>query len=457
MRRNFLFLFEPTSIESFLKGSDKPIYSHDLNLMQLAQGALANKANVYIASYSAQNVYYESRQYWPHTTIQPCQTKPLEFDFIVSANHLAFRNSKRGYSKNVLVQAAVHLIESPRMYFPAGIASYINVIQNAVDFEITQNMRMKEILFTFNQLLAGFNDPERILISQLSPRDVESKLTTPESIALRQKLNIASDAKVIINAGGAWKWTQFNEFLLAFKKCFEIYPECSLFFIQPALTQRMNSDHDYYHLETKRILESLPPNVRSRIYIGDDWQLSTDQLDSLLSIADYGLNLNLDSLEHWQSYRVRTMEYVTFNLPIIMSQGSFWDENAHKDAFIVTGHKIEEISQALLSICNETPESYTKRVHAVTEIMKELSLENQAQKTIEKLMQHNLIQKKTKVSPTSIWDFSSFGPKQTSHFGRFMKIIYFQATQNAFTHNILVILGVRALYRNFKKLKINRL
>ena len=452
MRKNFLFLFEPTSIEAFLKGSDKPIYSHDLNLMQLAQGALINEANVYLASYSAQNVFYKSDQYWPHTNINPCDIESLEFDFIVSANHLAFRNRKRGYSKNVLVQAAVHLIESPQIYFPAGTASYINVIQNAIDFEITQNMRMKELLHTFNQLLAGFNDPDKILISQLSPRVIESSITTSEKIALRQKLNISNDAKVIINAGGAWKWTQFNEFLLAFKKCFETNPECSLFFIQPALSQKMNSDHDIYHFETKRILESLPPHVRSRIFIGDNWQLATDQLDGLLSIADYGLNLNLDSLEQWQSFRVRTMEYLSFNLPIIMSQGSFWDENAHKDAFIFTGHNVDEISQTLLSICKELPESYIQRVQAVIEIKKELSLENQAQKTIEKLMKHNLLQEKTKVSPASIWDFSNLGPKQTSYFGRFTKFIYFQITQNSAAHKFLVIIGIRALYRKFKKL-----
>lgn len=450
---NFLFLFEPSSVEAFLDGRDKPNYSHDLNLMQLAQGALLNDANVFIASYSDQDYLYISNQYWPLTQLQPAHSVSIKFDFVISANHLAFKNRKRGFSKNVLVQAAVHSIESPQMYFPAGIATYINVVQNAIDFQITQNSRMKDLIHTMNQLLSGFNDANRILISQLSPRVNQKKYTEFEKNTLRERFNIPKDAKVIINAGGAWKWTQFNEFLLAFNKCFEINLNCSLFFIQPALSQKQNSEHDRYHIETKQILNSLPLSVRSRIYIGDNWQLTSKKLDEFLSISDYGLNLNLDSLEQWQSFRVRTIEYLSFDLPLISSKGTFWDLNDHENAFVFTGFTVDEISQSLLQICDENNDNYQRRVNDVIKIKNELSIENQARKVIERLINHELLHKKIEISSVAIWDYAKFGPSPKVSIARYSNYFYNLMTQNAFVHRILVSVGIRAIYRKLRNLK----
>jgi hypothetical protein len=455
LKAKFLFLFEPTSIEAFLKKASNPLYSHDLNLMQLAQGAILNEHSVMIASYADVNNFYISQTYWPNINLEQVDdpiAQISDFDFIISANHLAFINSNRRGAKNVLVQAAVHLIESPKLYYPNGTASYINVIRNSIDFIITQNSRMREILSNLFMLLAGFNDPQRILVSKLSPKNEVVQKSREERERIRENLGIGTSDIVLVNAGGAWKWTQFNELLIAFNDFCKLNKESKIHLIQPSLSQSENLDHIKYHRETTRILNSMSSEVRAQIHIGNDWQDGNAKLQEYLAIADYGINLNLDTLEQWQSYRVRTLEYIANEIPILISKGSFWDNNENQNAFMFVGHSIRDLTEAIVTISNEQHESYLQRKIAVRQIASELHLDNQARKTINDLVTHQLLGTTVELAPEVIWDFSYQGPRSRIRVKRIAKYIYIVTTQNRFVHSFLVKIGIRKIYRYIKEL-----
>lgn len=454
-------LVEPTSMNAFLKESQFPTYSHDLNLLQLAEAAIRLGNNVRIGAYDNQDLQYDLISAWPVISINRVKLDLKQSDlptFVISANHLAFTNLHREINgtKNVLVQAAIHIFEQPNLFYPNGTASFVNTFRNVVDFVITQNERMSDLLFSFLALTNGFRDRDRILISKLTPRTLNAANFSPtKKLMIREKLGIAEDSLVILNAGGAWKWTQFNLFLKAFVKVQGELPGSNLYLIQPALTQSENSEHYRYHKETFQILDSLNDSQRSRIYVGNSWEDAGEKMEDFLAISDYGLNINQDTLEQWQSYRVRTLEYISAGLPVIQSRGSFWDDDASQDAFIITGHSQSEFESTLRNIVtldSQDPRMFDRRSQALKKIQSDLSLENQAIRVISELINHPGRFQKPLFEKAILWDFRFAGPRSTLTINRLASRLYFLILNNTLAHSILVALGVRKLVRSLRKI-----
>lgn len=437
--------------------------------MQLAQAALNMNIDVYVASYDRQNQFHFLTSAWPEMRLQESGMKienlAIEFSFIFSANHLAFVSREKGKSLHVLIQAAIHIVESPKRFYPDGIASYVNVYRNSIDFVITQHERMKELLIVFLELLVGFNASERILTSKLSVRDLDDSDFIQRRSMLREKLGIKENDIVIINAGGAWKWTYFNSFLKIFSVAVTKPETAHLFFIQPALGQSENQEHNDYHKETRALLSEMSPEQLSRIYIGDNWDDAALKLNDYLIAADYGLNLNENSLEQWQSYRVRTLEYFAAGLPVIISEGTFWDFEAFAESFLPVRNPEEDLPKVLREIASITTENsvYQNRKNEIRLIRSFLSLSNQAEQTIKNLINHPLRRQEPAISKAALWDFRNSGPtmrhQRPKFFGRkfytslqrHFARAYYAIVNNGLLHRVLVKVGIRSLVRFLRK------
>ena len=458
----FHFLFEPSSIQGFLQNIYNPKFSHDLNLMQLAQSALDNGIYVEFSPFDNQSLRYGVKKAWPLVELVQLNhnhQNEKSPSFVFSANHLAFINRKRQLAgpKNILIQAAIHIFEQPKIYFPNGSASYINTFRNVIDFVITQNSRMADLLFSTMSLVCGYQDPQRILISKLSPSiEAYEDLQKTDRASIRKNLGIEENAIVIVNAGGAWKWTQFNDFLKAFIEVIRSPQGDRFFLIQPALAQKDNSEHIAYNKETYRLLEQLSPQEKSRILIGTDWANSGQNLKTYLRAADYGLNINLDTLEQWQSYRVRVLEYISARLPIIMSRGSFWDDHEAKDAFIFTGHNRIDFENTLFQILQEHDlrgDLERRRTLAFSNLLTELSLLNQSNRVIDELLSHPDRFKEVNFNNAVIWDYRMNGPQRQLTVKRIFARIYYSIVNNSLAHSFLVTVGVRKVVRLIRKVQ----
>lgn len=455
----FLFLMEPTSIEGFLLGVSKPTYSHDLNLLQLAQAALNMNIKIAFASYTISDTKYKVTSAWPIVSIQQItnfESKNPTFTF--SANHLAFKNFGRrsDFSKNVLIQAAIHLFEQPKLFYPNGTASFINTFRNTVDFVITQNARMANLLSTAMELMCGFRDDDRILISKLSPwTQPNSDRREDVKKAAREKLGIPDNAIVILNAGGAWKWTQFNEFFEALISVSRKRNDHRLVLLQPSLGQSDNLEHNSYHRETLEICGRLSDKEKNQIWIGKDWHEAANLMPLFLAASDYGLNINLDSLEQWQSFRVRMLEYLGAYLPVIMSRGSFWDDHDKKDAFIFTGHQYQEFIETLDVLIDQHDSNHPSlsRFSLISEINAELSISNQAGRVISELIKHPKRYKQPLFESAILWDYRNSGPNSGFTFSRYFMKMYWAAVNNPALHEILVLFGFRRLIRTLRKIR----
>ena len=428
-----------------------------MNLLQLMQASLNLNIEVYGASYADQDRLYSFESSWPIVDMREIRNSELgkfKFSHIFSANHIGFLNRPRGESRNVLIQAAIHLIESPKLFYPNGTASLINVCRNSIDFYITQHTRMKELLFTILGFLIGFEDRDRILTSRLSVRPIDKSDRDSKRKNIRRELGIDENDIVILNAGGAWKWTSFNIFLSEFSKSVIKPGYERLFFIQPALGQSENRDHLSYHKETEELISSLSAEQRSRIYIGSDWVSAGSRLDDFLFAADYGLNLNDESLEQWQSYRVRTLEYLAADLPIISSRGTFWDTEGFDDSFLFVDDPKEDLRRIFTEIIDDAIDApkYRNRQKEIKLIQNRLNLNSQAERTIITLLGHPLRNEKPNISKSPLWDYSHSGPAESITPYRILIRFYYQALENRCIHAFLVKIGLRRMVRIFRKL-----
>jgi len=453
-----LVLFEPSSIKGFREGLSRPNYSHDLNLMQLAQAAINKNLEVFAADYQKPNRAFRLNSSWPLVELNQ---ESVRFDrkntIVMTANYLAFQKFRSAGSRkrrkivHLLVQAAIHPIEQPALFYPFGSATYINVVRNSVDFVVTQHHRMKELFLTLGKMLSGFKEDDRVILSKLVPMEAPVNVSELRQ-RMRAKLGLNDDDVVIINAGGAWKWTQFNDFLRAFQAAHQASASKKIFFLQPALGQNDNLEHIAYHSETVKILSDMPKEIRKRIFIGDDWETDSTKFSEFLAAADYGLNLNLDSVEHWQSYRVRTLEYLTFGLPIIMSKGTFWDDEKAENAMIFCGRTQKEIVNCLKEV--ETTHFntglYVRRKKDVESIRESMSLSSQAELAIETLLNHPKIGVPNRVISGSLWSYAKSGAPPFSNIGGIGKRIYFWVVAKAILHKFLSLIGVRTIWRKFR-------
>ena len=454
-----LYLFEPSSMEAFLVGKSTPVYSHDLNLMQLAQSAINLGLDVYIANFNDPAKIYSVDSMWPTVNLQSVflfQTIYKQLSFTFSANHIAFakREKNKTRNRNVLVQAAVHPFEDPALYYPAGISSYINVVRNQIDFFVTQNSRMKDLLFKLLSLLTGFQDSKRILISKLVPKLNSHSNEQANRIHFRQKISIGLDDILFVNAGGAWSWTLFHEFIEAFARAVTDFPESKIYFFQPALGQEKNSSHFQYNQKTLQILSKLSNLQKSRILIGDGWDPDGHLVNEMLDAADYGISFSQESIEHWQSYRVRILEYLAHTVPVVTSRGSFWDDENTGKGFIFVGHQNNDLYMEISKLVHtHSPDLIRERKEDLGILLKNLTLASQGETLISELVNHPLRYQKPKINSAPIWDYRDFAAKKKIGVRRLYKRAYYKIVNNTYLHSLLVLLGVRSLVHFLRKIR----
>lgn len=326
-----LFLYEETTLQNFKRGDSRPTFSHDLNLLQIMNSWVDNENVALMASINRPNLVKEILTWDDLQEYEKLRVKYVDFSksegleqtYVLSANFLAFQFNDFGSSAiRVLLQAAVHFLEDPLQFYGKHFIDYMEVLSHKTDLIITQTNRMSQVLSEIVKLISGLDISNRIALFNLKTNKVPSEELMKRRIQTRARLGIGLGDLVLVNAGGAWKWTNFLTFLEAFT---ELKSE-KIWLIQPALGQKENDEHREYHRLIKDHLSLIDPKVRKRIILGDSWNLDENVLCDFLCASDVGLILERQSLEVWQSYRVRMLEYVRHNLIIYSNKGTFLDE-----------------------------------------------------------------------------------------------------------------------------------
>ena len=335
-------------------------YSHDRNVFHMAHEALKQGARVLIGArrgaYTVQH-YLEITEVYPTWTFATEPQKLYE-EFtpdIVIGVHPQDVDVRSHFPKAVIigVSPAVGFVEYPVYHRIENSTQFIgrqliSSLHNSIDYVVTQNPRMKEILALFYNVLGSWDHLDRILVAPFG-YVAEEQQDAFDRDTTRREMGLKPGEIAIVSSGGIWKWTDFNTFLRAFAQVSPLAPNLKLFIM--GFKQPDNQDHTRYIAETKKILSKHKDLVGKSIIVFDDWHAASKLVKNYTRAADIGINVNKESLENWQSHRVRFTEYMRYGITAINTDGDYISTHAAREAvFRVTPGDIESYVETLSAI-----------------------------------------------------------------------------------------------------------
>lgn len=358
-------------------------FSHDRNLFQFAHEAL-RRGDVVL--FTAAQGDARKRDNWRVRQIYPTweqDREPVAFSelqpHIVVAVFPEALNIRSifPHPKIVAIHAAIHWIESPERFSAQYVFDLITAVRYNIDFILTQNERMAEVLAVVYNLLAKWPMRDRILVAPLGIVE-EERRTIPDRPGVRAEMGLEADDTAIINSGGVWRWTDFNTFLAAFGEHVETragdMARLKLFIM--GLLQPSNDDHADYVAETERLLHRFSGQLGDTIVAFNDWADAGRRVKSYTAASDIGLNVNTATLENWQSYRLRALDYMYFGLPVINTTGDMLSAMAGgRHAFVVEAGDVRGYRDVIDAIARE-PGVVAERSGAMRALAKDFDSRN---------------------------------------------------------------------------------
>ncbi len=356
-------------------------FSHDKNLFQFAHEALRRGWTVIL---SAAQLDATTRPSWVVRQVYPTwqqDREPLAYPevrpHIVAAVFPEALNIRAQFPhpKIVAIHAAIHFVESPERFPAQYVFDLITAVRYNIDFILTQNARMAEILHVFYNLMAKWPYPERILVSPLGIVEEERRVT-PDVAATRAEMGLRDGELAIINAGGVWRWTDFNTFLEAFGDHCEAMPQSTLRLFVMGLLQPTNIDHGPYIEKTEALLYRFRDLLGDRITVYNHWDDAARRVRAYTASSDLGLNVNKPSLENWQSYRLRFLDYLAAGVPVINTRGDLSSEAAEgAHAFVVDAGDVRSYRAVLDGVAGN-PALVAERAATMRSLAREFDSRN---------------------------------------------------------------------------------
>ncbi len=356
-------------------------FSHDKNLFQFAHEALRLGWTVLLSAAQPDAITrptWEVRQVYPtweqdRTPIAYPEIRP----HIVAAVFPEALNIRAQFPhpKIVAIHAAIHFVEDPQRFKAQYVFDLITAVRYNIDFILTQNVRMAEILHVFYNLMAKWPYRDRIIVAPLGIVEEERRVR-PDIAAVRAEMGLAPDEISIINSGGVWRWTDFNSFLEAFGEHGEAMPDSKLRLFVMGLLQPTNIDHGPYIEHTEALLWRFRDQLGGRINVYNHWDDAARRVRAYTASSGIGLNVNQPSLENWQSYRLRFLDYLAAGVPVINTRGDSLSEAAGgAHAFLVDAGDVRSYRAVLDGIATR-PELVAERAAAMRALARDFDSRN---------------------------------------------------------------------------------
>lgn len=337
-------IFDDVSID-YLRRSERPrtAMSHDFNMFQFGHYAQQLGAKVYFGStsdYRKRRPFRKMTSIYPVIDFDPNEWKRVEdLDVLLSCHIQVFAAAGGLRAKKIAIHPALYFVEMPYLYNCHQTREQLIAARHHVDFILVQNERMKELLISIYGWLADWRDGSRILVAPMGLVEGEERHTVDRSKA-RAEMGLADRQSLIVNGGGIWRWTGFNDFLRGYIKAVRAGAS-NVCLALTGFRQTENLDHADYIEETKAILAENSDLVGDRfgkrskgvsIHVETDWKAASAKLPTFFAAADFGLNVNGKGLENWQSQRVRCLDYIRYGIPLLTTGGDHFSEVVARDA-----------------------------------------------------------------------------------------------------------------------------
>ncbi len=360
MSQRVLMLLDAQGMPRLVPGQP-PVtpFSHDKNLFQFAHEALRRGWTVMVCvaqDDAATRPAWMVRQVYPTWEQDEAAIAhdAVAADIVVAVFPEAL--NIRPYFPNakiVAIHAAVHWVENPTLYPAQYVFDLITAVRYNIDFMMAQNARMAEILQITYNLLARWPYADRIVVAPLGIV-AEERRARPDMDAVRAEMGLRPADIAVINAGGVWRWTDFNTFLEAFALHADAMPQSALRLFVMGLLQPTNLDHGEYVAQTEALLWRFREHLGTRITVYNYWHDAAHRVRAYTACSGIGLNVNRPTLENWQSYRLRFLDYMAAGVPVINTRGDLMSETAGaQHAFLVDAGDVRSYREVLDAIATQ--------------------------------------------------------------------------------------------------------
>ncbi len=372
------FIFDDQAKQYWRPGrAPRTALSHDFNLFQMAHEALRLGMTVHfttIDDYYKYGSAVQTSQIYPTLQLStaPIKLEALDPDILVCVHPQVFAGGQLQRAKKVGLHPALYFIEMPHTYHDVQTLTLLQAVRYHVDHIVVQNERMRELAGAIYEWLCKWRAQDRVHVSPLGIV-AEEQIDLRDREVCRRVLGLTDSDIAIVNGGGVWRWTEVNNFLRGF--CAAVRAgNRNLHFFLSGFKQTENTDHAEYIQQTYPILrdnidlvggedarafvkdatpgqdtgrDAADPG-RGHIHFRADWAVSSRQLPEVLSASDFGLNVSADTVENWQSHRVRCLDYIRYGLPIISTSGDLFSERDAREVTIAVEERTPEAFQSVL-------------------------------------------------------------------------------------------------------------
>lgn len=324
---------------SYLIDGKAPLaaYSHDQSLFQFGHESLRKGFTVYIDSSretEKAGTRLRVRQFYPILQIETvtqsskAEVKP---DLVVCVYPQSLSLRKLYPEAKIIgIVPAMNFLEHPEKPSAGWIYGFFESARSQIDYYITPNERMAEILRCLLRFCAQVDMRDRILIAP--PGIVpEQRRDIPPLATVRAEMGLGPHEVAFINSGGAWSWTDYATFLSAF--CNVVRSgQTNIKFFMMGFKQPENPDHKESVDRVLSIIEDNADLVGLNLLPFKDWYEAADKAYRFTCAADIGVNVSKDTVENWQSYRLRFLEYMKAGIPVVHTTGDYLSSHGAADA-----------------------------------------------------------------------------------------------------------------------------
>ncbi len=335
-RSKALFILDMHTFDE-MRAGEIPIipYSHDRNVLLLAHVVARRNIELFVCcgpdGAHERKFRRVARVYprWEFSREFVVDPQEISFDLIVCAGIEALiMRDLFPEARLVGILPALHMFEAPGLFKPKFVYNFIQSLRHQIDFIITQNERMRETIVFLCHWLARWDPSQRVLTARLGlSRDMESVADVASDAYLarraegRGRLRLGDEDILIVNAGGAWNWTDCDTFLEAACLHFRQGGRTRVYF--SGITQPDNHEINRVRDRILELLAQYPECFSNEmgdgrpIYIERDWSRGGRDIHTFLQAGDLGLSVNKVGFEGWQSHRVRIVDYIGAGLPLL--------------------------------------------------------------------------------------------------------------------------------------------
>jgi hypothetical protein len=310
-QRLFLFLFDEQSFNALRDGSSPHLHSCETRSLFLFAHEVLRQGDEVCFAWTQFGKLSEEvmavRQVYPRLSV--VKAGPIDRVDVIVGAVLEDLAASRQFPDAVVVGLVpvLKMIEEPLSFQGGQPAAWIHALRDCVDYMVTPNGRMKDILIMLCQWLARWDPSDRVFVAAAGFAPEAAAIGTSREL-IRRRLGV-KEGDILIASAGGMKRTDADTCLAAFIKYAGSRQTRLRLYLpsdnedNPVTAAIQSMRHNHPALFGKTFAANCPICIGSQAL---DWHA-----------ADIGLDVSKVSFGSWQNHSERYVDCLSKGIPVI--------------------------------------------------------------------------------------------------------------------------------------------